>query len=32
VASYKALHEAYRQRETVFAAIMADRADWEAAD
>ena len=31
-ASYKALHEAYRQRETVFAAIMADRADWEAAD
>jgi hypothetical protein len=30
-ASYQALHEAYRQRETVFAATMADRADWEAA-
>ena len=30
-ASYHALHEAYRQRETVFAAIMADRADWDAA-
>ena len=30
-ASYQALHEAYRQRETVFAAIMADRADWDAA-
>ena len=30
-ASYQALHEAYRQRETVFAAVMADRADWEAA-
>ena len=29
--SYHALHEAYRQRETVFAAIMADRADWDAA-
>jgi hypothetical protein len=29
--SYQALHEAYRQRETVFAAIMADRADWDAA-
>jgi hypothetical protein len=29
--SYQALHEAYRQRETVFAAIMADRADWAAA-
>ena len=27
----QALHEAYRQRETVFAAVMADRADWEAA-
>jgi hypothetical protein len=30
-ASYHALHEAYRQRETVFAATMADRADWDAA-
>ena len=30
-ASYQALHEAYRQRETVFAAVMADRADWDAA-
>ena len=30
-ASYQALHEAYRQRETVFAAVMADRADWEQA-
>ena len=30
-ASYRALHEAYRQRETVFATIMADRADWDAA-
>jgi conjugative relaxase-like TrwC/TraI family protein len=30
-ASYHALHQAYRQRETVFAAVMADRADWEAA-
>ena len=30
-ASYHALHEAYRQRETVFAATMVDRADWEAA-
>jgi conjugative relaxase-like TrwC/TraI family protein len=29
--SYHALHQAYRQRETVFAAAMADRADWEAA-
>jgi hypothetical protein len=29
--SYQALHEAYRQRETVFAATMADRADWDAA-
>ena len=29
--SYHALHGAYRQRETVFAAAMADRADWEAA-
>ena len=30
-ASYQALHEAYRQRETVFAATMADRTDWDAA-
>ena len=30
-ASYQALHEAYRQRETVFATTMADRADWDAA-
>jgi hypothetical protein len=29
--SYQALHEAYRQRETVFAATMADRADWDRA-
>ena len=29
--SYHALHQAYRQRETVFATIMADRADWDAA-
>ena len=30
-ASYQALHQAYRQRETVLAATMADRADWDAA-
>jgi hypothetical protein len=30
-ASYHALHEAYQQRETIFAAIMADRADWDTA-
>jgi hypothetical protein len=30
-ASYHALHEAYRQRETVFATTMADRSAWEAA-
>ena len=30
-ASYQAMHDAYRQRETVFAATMADRADWDAA-
>jgi hypothetical protein len=30
-ASYEALHEAYRQRETVFAAVMADRDDWDLA-
>ena len=29
--SYQALHQAYRQRETVFAATMADRADWDTA-
>jgi hypothetical protein len=29
--SYHALHENYRQRETVFTAIMAARADWDAA-
>ena len=29
--SYQALHEAYRQRETVFAATMVDRDDWELA-
>jgi len=30
-ASYRAMHDAYRDRENVFAAIMADQADWEAA-
>ena len=30
-ASCQALHHAYRERETVFAANMADRADWEKA-
>ena len=29
--SYQALHEAYRKREEVFAATMADRAEWDAA-
>jgi len=29
--SYQALHDTYRQRETVFAAAMANRADWDAA-
>src|SRR6185312_6299880 len=29
--SYQTLHEIYLQRETVFAAVMADRADWDAA-
>ena len=29
--SYHALHEAYQQRETIFAATMADRADWDTA-
>ena len=28
-AGYRALEQAYRQRETVFAQSMADRADWE---
>ncbi len=27
-ASYQAMHDAYRQRETVFATTMADRAEW----
>jgi hypothetical protein len=30
-ASYQAMHEAYQQRETVLAAVMADRAAWEEA-
>ena len=30
-ASYQAMHDAYRDRETVLAAVMADRADWDAA-
>ena len=30
-ASYRALHGAYREREAVFAGVMADRADWETA-
>jgi AAA domain len=30
-ASYQALQDAYRDRENVFAAVMADRTDWEAA-
>jgi hypothetical protein len=30
-ASYRALHDAYRDPESVFAGVMADRADWEAA-
>jgi hypothetical protein len=30
-ASYHALHQAYRQRETVFATVMADRTDWDSA-
>ena len=29
-AGYQALEQAYRQRETTFATVMADRADWEA--
>jgi hypothetical protein len=31
VTSYRAMHDAYRERETVFATTMADRADWEQA-
>ena len=30
-ASYKAMDDAYGERERVFAGVMADRADWEAA-
>jgi hypothetical protein len=30
-ASYQAMHEAYWERETAFAAVMEDRADWERA-
>jgi conjugative relaxase-like TrwC/TraI family protein len=30
-ASYQAMHDAYRERETVFAAAMTDRADWDRA-
>ena len=30
-ASYQAMHDAYREREAVFAAVMADRADWDTA-
>ncbi len=29
--SYQALHDAYRERETVYAATMADRDDWDKA-
>ena len=29
--SYRAMHDAYRDREATFAAVMADRADWDAA-
>jgi hypothetical protein len=29
--SYRALEQAYRQRETVFAAVMTDRTEWETA-
>jgi hypothetical protein len=29
--SFRAMHDAYRERETVFATTMADRADWEQA-
>ena len=30
-ASYQAMHDAYKEREAVFAAVMADRAQWEQA-
>ena len=30
-ASYQAMHDAYREREAVFATVMADRTDWEQA-
>ena len=30
-ASYQALHDAYAEREAAFAAVMADRADWDTA-
>ena len=30
-ASYQAMHDAYREREATFAAVMADRSDWDAA-
>jgi hypothetical protein len=30
-ASYQAMHDAYREREAVFAAVMADRQQWETA-
>ena len=30
-ASYRVMHDAYREREAVFATTMADRADWEQA-
>jgi hypothetical protein len=30
-ASYRAMHDAYGERETVFATTMADRADWDRA-
>jgi hypothetical protein len=30
-ASYQAMHDAYAEREAVFAAVMADRQDWEQA-
>jgi hypothetical protein len=29
--SYQALHQAYRRRETIFATVMDDRADWDTA-
>ena len=30
-ASYQAMHDTYTEREATFAAVMADRADWDAA-